>query len=148
MKALIFSFTVIISLLLIQVNSSEARSNKFNINSLPKGKRVTLPRTVVTYVPITDKVKLSSTDMPQVVKLSAVKKRKGSSQNIKVAIFDSKSEQVRHVMLKPGASYLYNFKDIGSISVVPEVAKASSTKTASAHYQLKVESNKPLEVSR
>jgi len=136
----------IISMLLV-ASIAQARSNEFDIKRLPKGKSVTLPHTAVTFVPVTDKVKLASTDMPQMVKLSAISKRKGKTQDIRVAIFDSQSDRVKYVLLKPGASYLYNFKDLGSISVVPEIAKLS-VNDASAHYQLKVESNKPLEVSR
>jgi len=138
-------FKVIAPMLLVCSSGVQARSNDFDINSLPKGKSVTLPHTTVTYVPVTDSVKLASTDMPQMVKISAVGRKRGSKQDIKVAIFDSHSDKVKYISLKPGASYLYNFKDLGSISVVP---KLSSTLSKSAHYKLKVESNKPLEVSR
>lgn len=120
----------------------------FYATSLPKGKDVTLPPPAITYVPISDRVTISSTDMPQTLKLSAVSLTQGKAQTFRVAIFDSLSPRVKYITLKPGLSYMYTFKDLNSIAVVPEISKTPRQTTVACDCQLRLESNKALGISR
>jgi hypothetical protein len=121
----------------------------FYATSLPKGKDVTLPPPAITFVPLSDRVTISSTDMPQTLKLSAVNLTKGKPQTFRVAIYDSLSPRVKYITLKPGLSYMYTFKDLNSIAVVPEISQQPrQTTVACADCQLRLESNKALGISR
>ena len=137
---------VLISLGLL-TSMAWARPAGFFLERLPKGADVTLPRPAVTFVKLTDRVTLSSTDIPQTIKFQAVKFSKGKPKSFKVAIYDDKARRVRYVRLKPGIPYLYSFKELGSIAVVPETPQLKRGQKLK-HYGLRVESNKPLGLSR
>ena len=115
----------------------------FEIQNLPIGKSVTLPRPATTLVPLDSRVRLTATDHQQSVKFTSVSS-KGTGGPFKLAIYDSLSEKVRYVNLKPGTSVLYHFQGINTIQILPTV---SGNKTKSKG-QLQIESNKPLGVGR
>jgi hypothetical protein len=120
--------------------AQQGTNDAFNIQTLPRGKEVTLPRPALTIVPVSEKIRLSSTDMPQSLKISS----NGAQSSFKVAIYDTNSERVKYIELKPGVPYLYNFKDLSTISLVPQ----THTITTPAASSLRIESNKPLSISR
>ena len=119
-------------------NVAFAINDAFNVRTLPKGKEVTLPRPAVTMVPLTERVQVSSTDMPQTLKLSNLH----GAKPFTVAIYDSQATKVKRVELKPGMTYLYSFQDLNTIALVPEGLPSSSEQL------LRLESNKPLGLSR
>ncbi|SMF30191.1 hypothetical protein [Pseudobacteriovorax antillogorgiicola] len=116
----------------------------FEISQLPRGKSVTLPRPALTLVPLDTKVRLTSTDRQQTIKLTSVSKR-GRSIPFTIAIYDNLSEKVRYVKLKPGGSMVYSFRGMNTIEVVPLVPKQASN---ASHARLQVESNRPLGIGR
>lgn len=143
MRNILFSIFV----LLLYYSSSFAKINGFDLMRLPKGKNVILPNPAITYVPVTSRVFLSSTDTPQSIKISSVNIKKGRARTIKIAIFDKNLNRVKYLFLKPGMNYLYNFSDISSITVIPEIPLGVSKKILS-NYKIKIESDKPLQITR
>lgn len=124
-----------------------ARPQGFEFKRLPKGADVTLPKPAVTFVPVNERITVTSTDLPQSLKLSVTHIRSHRDQKpFRVAIFDPNSERVRYIVLKPGMPYLYNFKSLGSISLLPEVTRESQK--LAKKIGLRIESNKPLSIRR
>ena len=122
-----------------------AEVDGFDVQKLPIGSEVTIPNPAITLVPLSTRVTLSSTDMPQTLKLSSIHLQSGKAVAVRVAIYDKQSPKVKYLTLKPGNNYLYSFKSLGSINVVPEAVANSS---AIGQYSLRLESDKPLSISR
>lgn len=141
--ALMIGFSAVLG---FSAASLQAKPAGFFISSLPRGKDVTLPRPAITYVPLNDRVTVSATDMPQTIKLTSVNLNDGKALPVRVAIYDSKATSVRHIDLKPGLPYLYTFKDVGSVALVPEAPKGVAQSIA--QYGLRLESDKPLGLGR
>jgi hypothetical protein len=135
-------FSIWISSTGFQLSAAEANEGFF-LEQLPAGKSVTLPRPAITFVPMTGRVTLTSTDLPQTVKLTPVSISAGALQSIKVAIFDPAMDRVKYINLTPGSPTLYNFHGLGSISMVPQVGAA-----VAGNMRIRIESDKPLEISR
>jgi len=119
-----------------------AEISGFHLDRLPKGKQVTMPRPATTIVPITGRVTLTATDMPQSVSFKAVNVGNGPLSSIRISIFDPQSERVQYVDVQPGTPFLYSFREIGSITVVPQPRPGADRRLS-----LQVESNKPLEIA-
>ncbi len=117
-------------------------ANGFDLNELPLGKSVTLPTPAKTKIPVESRVRLTATDHQQTLKLTS--QGNGKWTNIKVAIYDQNSEKVRYVNLAPGASIVYNFKDLRPIQIIPTRFKNKRT----GNVWLSVESNRPLTIGR
>lgn len=130
-------------ILFFNICSNANAVNGFSVQNLPLGSDVTLPGPAVTLVPLTERIKLSSTDRPQTIKLSSVNTKGGRGVPFKITIFDSK--KVKFITLEPGNSYLYSFSKVGSISVVSEKPRIEGDVS---HYQLQIESDKPLNIAR
>ena len=113
--------------------------DRFNLNSLPIGANVTLPRTATIVAPLQGRIMLTSTDLPQTVsvKVDPQLQRKA----IKVAIYDNNQERVRYVEIKPGAPFLYSFQNLQPIYLMPQDANAVPA-------EIKIESDKPLAIGR
>lgn len=120
--------------------ASTAVADAFDLRELPRGRSVTLPHPAVTHVPLTQEVRLTSTDAPQTLKLSAIGP---STPRLNVAIFDSHSERVKYVTVTQ-SPMLYVFKSLKSIQVVPKLHGRQSAQNV----MLRIESNKPLGISR
>ena len=115
----------------------------FAFKDLPKGAAVTLPHPAITYVPSSGEVRLTSTDLPQIIKLSGVTPKGTRPPVIKVAIYDNNEDRVQHLTVRPNGFVVYSFKSLDSIRLVAAVI----SKGASADSNLKIESNKPLGIS-
>lgn len=124
--------------------SVQAKPEGFYLERLPKGKAVTLPLPARVFVSLKNRVSLQATDSAQVIKLAAVNLDNGKVEPIRLAIFDRHSDRVQYFDLRPGLPFLYNFKGLDKISLIPEKVG----KSVSANLKLRIESNKPLEVSR
>lgn len=114
----------------------------FSLERLPKGKNVTMPRPATTYVPLTARVVLTGTDMPQTLRFMPVNLSQGTIRSLRLAIFDQNSERVQYVRVSPDTPFLYPIKDLAPITVIAE-AIAGVTEGL----QLQVESDKPLDVA-
>ena len=136
-KALLKGAIAILCLGMVGTSPSMA----FEISELPPGKSVTLPHPATTLVPLDTKVRLTATDRQQTLKLTSVSSKKPFT----LAIYDSLSEKVRYIKLRPGASMVYSFKGMNTIQVVPVKPKKERF---SRQARLKVESNRPLGIGR
>ena len=116
----------------------------FQLEQLPLGADVTLPGPATTHVAMASRVTLTSTDAPQTVSFTTVASANGVAAPIRLAIFDKNSDRVRYVELKPGKPFLYSFKNLATIAVVPQAAGASGKNTA----KLQLESDKALMIAR
>lgn len=141
MMILVFVNTLFIAI------TSPSMAEGFDINELPVGHSVTLPHPATTLVPLSHSIKLTSSDMPQAIKLSSVYSGSGKAPIVKVAIYDANAQRVKYVDVRPGSHVLYTFKDLSSIRLVPDVAKGEKEGVGRLT-QLQIESNKPLGISR
>ncbi|MGE0173433.1 MAG: hypothetical protein AB7T49_11620 [Oligoflexales bacterium] len=120
-----------------------AEEAMFLITDLPKGKSVTLPRPATTYVPLTHRVELKSTDLPQTIKFSAVSLNGGKVDPFELAIYDEETNKIQHVKIDSTNTALYTFKSLSAIRVTPVLRGIKSA----ANTNLKLESTKPLYLS-
>ena len=118
-----------------------AQPTGFYLERLPKGKNVTIPKPATTFVPLSSRVMLTATDMPQSVSFRPVNVGSGPTRPIRLSIYDRSSERVQYIDVKPGTPFLYTFRELGTITVVPESTGADGS------LSLQVESNKPLEIA-
>lgn len=128
-----------------QASSAAARGgdNGFHLDRLPQGKNVTIPRPATTFVPLSSSINLTATDTPQTVSLKPINlKTGGLVSGLRVSIMDRESGKLQYIELQPGLPFLYNFKDLGSITVIPQASGV-----ASQGLSLQVESDKPLEIA-
>ena len=116
----------------------------FYLERLPRGKTVTLPLPATVFVSLKNRVSLRATDKAQLVKLSPATINSAKVEPIRLAIYDRHSDRVRYVDLKPGLPFLYNFKGLDKISLIPDKVG----KKVDRNMRLRIESNKPLEVGR
>lgn len=121
-----------------------AKPEGFYLERLPRGKNVTLPLPATVYVLLKNRVTLTPTDKLQSVKFTPINVTKGRAQPIRIAIYDSQADRVKYADVKPGLPFLYNFKGLDKISVVPD----KIGKRMNRNMRLRIESNKPLEISR
>lgn len=130
----------ICGLLMLCSLEANAIGKAFKLNDLPVGKSVTLPHPALTLVPADQSVTLTSTDMPQTIKMTIDKANRKAS--VKVAIYDSHGDVVRYLNVATGVSTLYSFKALSSIRLVPQ------EKGHKKGVHLLIESNKPLGITR
>lgn len=117
----------------------------FLLEKLPIGSEVTLPQPATTYVPLTARVTVAATDFPQTLRIMPVNISGGLVTDVRVAIFDAHSEQVRYVDIKPGLPFLYAFKKLSSISLLVDAAQAARLPGT---LRMRIESDKPLSLKR
>jgi hypothetical protein len=86
---------------------------------------------------------LSSTDLPQTVKMSAVHKKGASVRPFQVAIYEDGEKEVRFVKIDGQNPMLYTFKGLTSIKLT-----AVNPGTVDKDTTLIIESTKPLSLSR
>jgi hypothetical protein len=82
--------------------------------------------------------------MPQSLSLRIIGPGPGKTADnpVKLAIYDPNSERVVYATVRPGVSFVYNFRDLRPIMVVSEESGGILKQV-----KLQVESNKPLEIS-
>ena len=147
---LFFSLSLVFSAGYPTGSNAEGRTvlgSTFALETLPIGADVTLPGPATTLVSLSSRVTLSSTDSPQTLSFTSVAAGGGSPQPLRLSIFDRNQDRVRYVELRPGTPFLYSFKSLATISVIPEVKRGISVATG-AVLKLQVESDKPLTIAR
>jgi len=125
----------------------------FNVEDLPTGKEVTIPRPATTLVPLNARITLAATDFPQTVQFKPINTNNSPIQSINLAIYDRKQERVQYIELKPNLPFLYSFKSLSSILIIPEISEKLTKKNGSSAHafrglKLQVESDKPLSIKR
>jgi len=122
----------------------QPRAGAFDLETLPQGKSVTIPRPATTWVPLTMRARLTATDMPQSLSLRLILPGTGKTieNQVKLAIYDPNSERAVYATVQPGVAFVYNFRDLRPIMVVSEDSGGVLRQA-----KLQVESNKPLEIS-
>ena len=133
-----------------QFAHAEARKglgSSFTLETLPIGADVTLPGPATTIISISSRVTLSATDSPQTLSFTSVNHGQGVPTPLRLAIFDRNQARVKYVELRPGTPFLYSFKSLSTISVVPEIGKGAAVQKG-AIVKLQVESDKPLTIAR
>lgn len=118
------------------------QAEHFDILQLPKGASVVLPHPAATLVPLNLKVQVSATDRKQILKIGAVS-TSGSTQAVDLAIYDKYQSRVKYLKVKPGSFVIYAFKNLNTLQLVPQNAKAAALQGT----RLLLESNRPLGVS-
>jgi len=131
-----------------RVASSKGVGNSFALETLPPGADVTLPGPATTLVSLSSRVTLSSTDTPQTLSFTSINQSGGGAAlPLRLAIYDRNQERVKYVELNPGTPFLYSFKTLTTISVIPEMGRGGASAKA-ADIKLQVESDKPLTIAR
>jgi hypothetical protein len=85
-------------------------------------------------------VTLTATDIPQSVSFRPVNLKSGRLAAMRLSIYDSGSDRVQYVDLQPGTPFLYNFRELSTITVITERSGAEGQ-------ELQVESDAPLEIA-
>lgn len=119
----------------------------FTLDTLPHGADVTLPGPATTLISLSSRATLSATDSPQTLSFTSVNRGSGSSTPLRLAIFDKNQERVKYIELRPGTPFLYSFKTLATISVIPEMLRGSVAPKGGV-VMLQVESDKPLTIAR
>lgn len=133
---------ILIALVIFAFPKLQAKS--FNLSSMPKGAEITLPYPATTSMTLNDRVTVSATDNPQSIKImSRLLNHKKPAKNIDIAIYDRNSERVRYITIKPNVPYIYSFKGLSSIVIVPQ----TPTDRRNWHV-LQIESDKSLKIAR
>ncbi len=138
-------FTISLSTLLCS-GLLVAKPEGFYIEKLPVGANVTMVQPATTFVPVTERVMLTATDLPQTISLKTININGQKAQEVRVAIYDRNLDRVKYVTIKPDSSFLYTMNSYDSVSVVPQIPKQYAEKLKSM--KLQVESDKPLDVAR
>ena len=120
---------------------TNSKASTFHFNQLPKGKSVTLPSPAATLVPVNQTITLSSTDMPQTIKLTLMPK--SQQKKIEVVIYDSHSDTPQKIKLIAKVPATYSFKNLYSIRLLSRTLSKSPAKS-----NILIESNKPMTIRR
>jgi hypothetical protein len=126
--------------------SSTCFAGHFSIDQMPPGAEVTVPPTARTVVPMGARIKLTSTDSPQSVRISPVGNGSVFAAPIKLAIFDPHQDRVKYVVVSPNEPFLYSFKGLSSISIVPSLVRSSPE--AVKGIKMEIESDKAVTLAR
>lgn len=124
--------------------SSSLLAGPFDINQIPKGKSITLPPPARSVISVPSTLTLTATDRKQTIKLSSLH-RSGPRSQVKVGIFNTGSERVRYVTLKPGSPVIYTFSNLETIRLESQFLEAS---TKLSKMKMVLESNRPLQITR
>lgn len=138
---LIKSF-VFVCLMMPSTICAKGSDGIFHLNALPKGKDVTIPRPATTHIPVSARVVITPTDMPQSISMKPVNMVSGPVGMIRVAIYDRNSERVQYIDLSPTTPFVYQVKNLAPITLIPESRGAATTNLA-----LQVQSDKPLQIA-
>ena len=137
---------IIATVALACLASEGALADHFNVADLPVGADVTLPGAAYALVPMSARVKVSSTDHPQTIRIAPVSVVGMAPTPVQVSIFDAHQDRVRYVKVAPGAPFLYSFRGLSTITVHGDLVQGSEAQRQSI--MLKIESDKPLTVAR
>jgi hypothetical protein len=113
---------------------------------MPLGAEVTVPPAAKTIVPMGARIKLSSTDNPQTLRIIPIGNGETFAAPIKLAIFDAHQDRVKYVRIAPGSPFLYSFKGLSTITIQPTLQRTVSDGTGVVRMQ--IESDKAITVAR
>lgn len=126
--------------------SGMALANNFSIEQMPIGAEVTVPPTARTVVPMGARVKLTSTDNPQTIRIVPVGNGSVFPAPIKLAIFDTHQDRVKYVEVTPNAPFLYSFKGLSTIAIQSTLVKGGADTEKGV--RMEIESDKAVTVAR
>ena len=142
MKLSLLGFLLILALPSSPLSAQED-FEPFDLTELPQGVMVTLPHPAQTVAPVSLQLQVQASDRAQVLKLTTLSTQ-GTSQKLKLAIYDQAAKGVQRFTLNPGATMLYHFKSLRPVRIVSEPAL---TPAQAKNQKLLLESNRPLGVS-
>jgi len=128
------------------VESHLSLAGTFAIEQMPLGAEITVPPTAKTTAPLGSRVKVTSTDSPQTLRIVPIGNGSTFPASIDLAIFDKNQERVKYVTVKPNEPFLYSFKGLSTIAIQPSLAKKYLKKTSGIRMQ--IESDKAVTVER
>lgn len=145
----LFSIRASIGLLLAVIGSvypMQTRAAQFAVEQMPVGSEVTVPPTAKTTAPLGARIKVSSTDSPQTLRIIPIGNGSTFPATINLAIFDKNQDRVKYVTVKPNEPFLYSFKGLSTISIQPTLTRTAQH--ASAGVRMQIESDKAVTVER
>ena len=119
---------------------------QFPVEQMPIGSEVTIPPTARTTAPLGARIKVSSTDSPQTIRITPVGNGSTFAAPIKLAIFDKNQERVKYVTVNPNEPFLYSFKGLSTIAIQPSLAKGQANLAGGIRMQ--IESDKAVTLAR
>ena len=129
------------------VSSGFAFADNFAVDQLPVGAEVTVPPAAKTTVPMGARIKLSSTDNPQTLRIIPVGDGNTFASPIKLAIFDTHQDRVKYINVIPGSPFLYSFKGLSTITIQPTLQKSTLSGVGTT-VRMQIESDKAVTVAR
>ena len=126
--------------------ASSAVAAQFAVDQMPMGAEITVPPTAKTTVPLGSRVKVTSTDSPQTIRIIPVGNGSTFAAPINLAIFDNHQERVKYVTVRPNEPFLYSFKGLSTISIQPSLTKGLIN--GSDGIRMQIESDKAVTVAR
>lgn len=138
---------LLMALCLVFVPTVLAASDEFAVDRLPAGSDVTIPARAVAIISLSRNVLLSATDSPQTLSMVPVNRGGGTPQDLDVGIVEHKRKKIsRTVKVSVGTPFLYSFRRLGSLSVMPQIAQGKKA-PSQGEVKLRVESDKPLKIT-
>lgn len=126
--------------------SSLLLAAQFPVEQMPVGSEVTIPPTARTTAPLGARIKVSSTDSPQTIRITPIGNGSTFAAPIKLAIFDKNQERVKYVTVNPNEPFLYSFKGLSTIAIQPSLAKGQANLAPGIRMQ--IESDKAVTLAR
>ena len=126
-------------------HSGMAKGALFPVEQMPVGSEVTVPPTAKTTAPLGSRIKVTSTDSPQTIRIVPIGDGATFPSSINLAIFDKNQERVKYVTVKPNEPFLYSFKGLSTIGIQPSLTKSHATATG---VRMQIESDKAVTVER
>lgn len=128
------------------IDSNMIRAAQFPVEQMPIGSEVTIPPTARTTAPLGARIKVSSTDSPQTIRITPIGNGSTFAAPIKLAIFDKNQERVKYVTVNPNEPFLYSFKGLSTIAIQPSLAKGQANLAGGIRMQ--IESDKAVTLAR
>ncbi len=134
----------------IPLIQAQTLQHAFHLNEMPTGKEITLPKATTTYAPLSHNIKLSSTDTPQILKITSTRLNQSfPPKNIEITVQDKENKKTQKTVIKPGASFLYTFSALSTIEIKfdkPEEIVGKKLAQSDDGTRLLLESDKPMTV--
>ena len=118
----------------------------FPVEQMPVGSEVTVPPTAKTTAPLGSRIKITSTDSPQTIRIVPVGDGSTFPASINLEIFDKNHDRVKYVTVKPNEPFLYSFRGLSTIAIQPSLAKTHAS--AGIGVRMQLESDKAVTVER
>ena len=140
------AFLIFIQLVGGLVLASPALAALFAVEQMPVGSEITVPPTAKTTAPLGSRIKVTSTDSPQTLRIVPIGDGATFPASINLAIFDKNQDRVKYVTVKPNEPFLYSFKGLSTIAIQPSLTKTHAS--AGLGVRMQIESDKAVTVER